>query len=426
MDKITNSSRNISAFGGLNFVIDAVKRLNINALTNKYLGKRSPNAVYQCADIVQSLLVNSLTQGEALSDIEKLKSKFNEQIDWKCPSADTIEYVCKQIKSENIVVVTDNQVVHELNHNDKFNEGLIAMALLTNELSANQAYVLDFDNIVIPTEKQDAKRSYKKVNAYHPSFATIGRIPVHLENRNGNTPARYGQTETLTRCFDNLKKQGIKISHFRADSASYQADVINLAEKNVDFFYIRNISSAKFTALCESESLEWKSTRINDEYKEIASIEHQPKGANKSHRVVVTRSKVKDGQTNLFTGAYTYYGILTNNRAESEAEVVLFYNQRADSENTNRFLLNDFNLNHLPFMDMDTNTVYMYMMSMCATLFEWIKKVLIKNKTANITISMRAKNLCHHYICVASEWIKKKGEKILIVYSKEKYAQLQL
>ena len=102
--------------------------------------------------------------------------------------------------------------------------------------------------------------------------------------------------------------------------------------------------------------------------KEVASILYQPKNCNKAHRIVVTRNKRKDGQIDLLSGsAYNYQGIITNNEEMSEQFAIEFYNQRGDAENSNRYLLNDFNFNHLPFPDMDTNTVYMYLMAICAT-----------------------------------------------------------
>jgi hypothetical protein len=426
MNKVKNSSRNITPFGGLNFALDAFNKLDIDELIGKHLGYRAYNAKYSYSHIIQSLFANTLSQGSVLADVDKLKAKFKQQINWNCPSADTIEYACQELKSDNIDHTTKNEVTHQFNYNNKLNKALIAIGLKTRLLHSNtKGYDLDFDNVVIPTEKQDAKYSYKKVNGYHPSFATIGRIPVHVENRNGNTPAKYGQEETLERCFDNLDSHSIKIKNFRADSASFQASVINLVEKRADYFYIRNMNSQAYRTKC-SESVSWKSTRIGNEYKEIASIEYSPAGATNVHRVVVTRTKVKNGQTDIFTGEYTYYGILTNNRELTDQEVILFYNQRADSENTNRFLLNDFNLNHLPFPDMSTNTVYIYMMCICATLFEWFKTVLIENKTPKITMSMRAKAICFHYISVATEWIKTKREEILIVYSNLRYEPLNI
>ena len=128
----------------------------------------------------------------------------------------------------------------------------------------------------------------------------------------------------------------------------------------------------------------------------------------------------------LSGSAYTYQGIITNNYEVTEKEVIEFYNQRGDAENSNRYMLNDFNLHHLPFPDLSTNTVYMYLMAMCATLFEWVKTVLVKNKTKAITLTMRVKAVCFHYITVATTFIKHTRKKILKIFSAQEYCMLQI
>ncbi len=111
---------------------------------------------------------------------------------------------------------------------------------------------------------------------------------------------------------------------------------------------------------------------------------------------------------------------------QTNKEVIEFYNARGDAENSNRYLLNDFNLHHLPFPDMDTNTVFMYLMSMCSTLFEWTKAVLISNKTEHIEQNMRVKAVCFQYITVASVIINHARQKIIHVFSSQEYKILQI
>lgn len=124
--------------------------------------------------------------------------------------------------------------------------------------------------------------------------------------------------------------------------------------------------------------------------------------------------------------AYAYYGIITNNILLSKSEIILFYNQRGDAENSNRFLLNDLNLNHLPFMNLDMNTVFMYFMAMCFILFEWTKIILVKNKTKNISLKMRVKAVCFQYINVATTFINHAREKVIKVFSESEYKIIQI
>jgi len=267
------------------------------------------------------------------------------------------------------------------------------------------------------------------VKGYHPNLGFIGRIPVHIENHNGNTPAAYEQKQTLERCFENMKKAGVHISNFRADSASYQKEVINLAKQYTDHFYIRLDDCAGVREQCGLVR-EWKKVIINNIVKEVASIEYIPfasTGGTDVYRVVVTRTVKKDKQIDMLCGtAYNYYGIITDDKVTDDKEVIEFYNQRGDSENSNRYMLGDFNLHHLPFPDMCTNTVFMYLMAMCATLFEWIKVVLVDNKAKGVTIIMRTKAICFHYITVASTFIIHAREKILKIFSAYEYKILQI
>ena len=291
--------------------------------------------------------------------------------------------------------------------------------------SAQKENTLDFDNVITENEKQDAEYTYKHSKGYHPNMAFIGRIPVHIENRNGNTPAKYQQKETIERCFDNLKKHNLKIKNFRADAASYQKEVIELAEKNAEFFYIRMMDFEDIRECC-GKITNWQTIEISYDKKEVASILYAPFSGEKQYRIVVTRKKRKDAQIDFLSGsAYTYQGIITNNYEQTEKQVTEFYNGRGDAENSNRYMLGDFNLHHLPFPDMDTDTVYMYLMAMCSTLFEWVKTILVKNKTKGVTISMRVKAVCFHYITVAATFVKHAGQRVLKVFSPHEYCVLQ-
>ena len=427
MDKITHSVKNITPFGGLNFIYQAIKRKGLDKFLDEQIGFRSILSHYSYSDIVCSLFGNMLIQGDFIADLKVLKEKYSNQFFNKIPSPDTVEYVCQELKTPNILKQTDKGVVHQLNYNNNMNQTLVGLAVRTNQLSVYKTEnTLDYDNVITEHEKQDALYTYKNSKGYHPGIAFIGRIPVHIENRNGNTPARYEQKETLQRCFDNLDEQHITIKHFRADAASYQKEVIELAEKRAQYFYIRMMDFEDIRECC-GQINNWQSVEINYEKKQVASIMYQPFNGERQYRIAVTRKKRKDGQIDMLSGSnYTYQGIITNNYEKTEKEVIEFYNQRGDAENSNRYMLNDFNLHHLPFSDLSTNTVYMYLMGMCATLFEWVKTVLVKNKTKMITLTMRVKAVCLHYITVATTFITHAREKTLKVFSLQEYSKLQI
>lgn len=96
--------------------------------------------------------------------------------------------------------------------------------------------VLDYDNTLIFTEKEDARLTYKKENGYFPGVGIIGKHIVYVENRNGNSTAQVLQHETIERMASMLEEAGITIDVIRVDSASYTYEIIKAMEKMPNVF----------------------------------------------------------------------------------------------------------------------------------------------------------------------------------------------
>lgn len=258
-------------------------------------------------------------------------------------------------------------------------------------------------------EKEDAARTYKMTTGYQPAFAFIGRQPVFIEGRGGNTPAAYKMDETLKKCFAGLEANNIHIEHFRSDSAAYQKDVVDVVEKNCTYFYIRiDESQSLHDAIKDIPEADWKAAILNNKKVEIADTPFFPFGGKQAYRAVVQRRKRKDGQYGVFTGSpYTYYAIMTNNETPQATNeyVTNFYNERGDSERNFDILNNDFNLNRLPFSYLNANMVYFFAAAISFTLFEWIKKVFFSKGVIENT-AMRCKKFLFDFIILPSKWIK--------------------
>jgi hypothetical protein len=425
MCKITNKKSNISQYGGLYFINDAFKKIKLDNLIETYLGTRNLRAIYSYADISKSLLYNSLCGGSFVSDLNQIKDCVPENLKSTIPSHDTVEYASQELKVENLVIKTDKNITHYINENEKFNKLLPKLTIELGLISKDSKdLTLDFDHVINENEKQDAKKTYKFTNGYHPCFANIGNSTVYFENRGGNTNAKYRQKESLSNCFKNLTENNINISKFRADSASYQKEVIDLVEANSTNFYIRNVSSDSFKNLCIEET-QWKTVELNYQKIEVASINYSPFKGEKSYRIVVKRTKNSDLELPFEELKYNFQGIITNDYEISELEAIKFYNQRGDvSENYNKNLLNDFNLNNLPFMDMDTNTVYMGFVTISGILFEWIKKILVANKVEGIELKNRVKRVLFKYINICIKITKHAKALNIVIYSDKKYKHL--
>ena len=58
-------------------------------------------------------------------------------------------------------------------------------------LKREKNYLLDYDNTIIECEKYDSKKTYLHYSGYQPGVCFINKIPVYIENHNGNSPAKY-------------------------------------------------------------------------------------------------------------------------------------------------------------------------------------------------------------------------------------------
>ena len=428
MCKITNKKSNITPYGGLFFTADIFNKKGVKPFIDKLLGSRSYNAKFTYSDLVISLLYNNLCCGSFLSDLNLLKERLPKSIQNHIPSPDTVEYCAQELKTQNTEIVTENNIKHQININPKINKLLPELAVKLGLIDPNSKdLTLDFDHVILENNKQDAKKNYKFTKGYSPCFANIGDFSVYYENKNGNSPAKFLQKETLERCFENLTKNQIKINNFRADSASYQKEVIDLLEENVNFFYIRNTNFQALRTVCIAHKT-WKEVEINYEKKQVTSISFTPFKGEKEYRFVVTRSLINKDKEELFEEEkYSYSSIITNDLISSDLAVITFYNQRGDvSENYNKNLINDFNISRLPFMDLNTNTVYIGFMLLSGILFEWIKKIMVKNKVKGIEIQHRVKRVFFTYISVCAKLIKHARENTIVIYSNTVYQNLQI
>lgn len=238
--KIINSTP-ISAFGGINFVFDYLKRININTHFNNYLPVLSKQSQYNWNDIFSSLLSIYFCGGDCIEDLQThLKSHFTNNPYVKLPSPDTVLRRLSELSENNFTCRTKRgNVEHVYNTNPKLE--LLNISLL-KKLGAfdSDELTMDYDNTIIFNEKGDSKMTYKRNPGYQPGVCTLNENQVlYIENRNGNSDAKSFQTDTLKRLFSLLKANDVKtIDHFRADAASYQYDVVEILNKEAKNFYV--------------------------------------------------------------------------------------------------------------------------------------------------------------------------------------------
>lgn len=425
--KITQSRENITPFGGFNFCHELFDKTGLPSLIDNHLGQRVKYAGFSYSDIFTNHMAIFLHGGDCTEDInDHLRANLKQVRGISVCSADTILRGIKELATPNQEHLSATNVVHQFNINLKLNHLLVKALLKTKQLDKMSSYTLDYDNQVIATEKHDAAKTYKKCEGYQSGIASIGQHIVYIEGRNGNSPAKYKQKETLQRTLSLLETERVKINRFRADSASYQKEVVDLVTQEEKLFYIRATRCASMEqqigALPEQS---WRKIRLGVQEMEVAEISnYQPFGEKKPYRLVVSRIKRKDKQTGLFTGThYTYRAVMTNDQTWDSKQITSFYNQRASSEKTFDVMNNDFGWSKLPCSFLNENTSFMIMTALYANFYTFMIGVFAK-KLSWLEANFRLKKFVFRFITVAAKWIKTSRQYVLKLYTNKDYKPL--
>jgi hypothetical protein len=219
-----------------------------------------------------------------------------------------------------------------------------------------KGYTLDIDATGIEAEKKAAKMTYKGFTGYMPIMGHLAEngLVVGDEFREGNASPGAGNLEFLKYCEQQLPS-GKSIKAFRADSAAYQANIINYCDDN-------GIQYAIGADLDEAVVRQIKSIGNNDwqEYQNgfIAETVHCMNKSRQAFRLIVIRRPV---QGRLFdeTGPRERYTVIATNRMEDVEHVVQWYNQRGQcSENRIKELKIGFGMERMPCGQFEANAAF--------------------------------------------------------------------
>lgn len=417
-------AQDITSFGGIHLVHEKIRGVGFKSLIDKHLGSRSANAVYSYGDIVLHTCYTVLCGGDCAEDIYKLRSTFEYLQDFKVCSADSILGIQKELSVPTEVLKSAQGNPNEININEKLNSLMVKIATHLNLLSSEvKDYTLDFDHQFLETEKQDARKGYKKTYGYFPGVASINNIPIYLENRNGNCHVSFNQCETLKRVVKTLKDKDIELARFRMDSGSYIKEVTDYITQDLKaLFYIRANKCGTLLTMAAKCPGAWKEATIGNQKLELNSFDYQ--FGQTKHRIVAYRKPNKNGQIDIHTAdAKDYLFLLTNDRTWDETAIVSFYNQRGNSERLFDIQNNDFNWNKLPFSKMEHNTVYLHLMAICNMMHRYLLH-LFGEQVEGLKKNSRLKQFIFQLICIPAQVVRSAGKVIVKIFGGSRLAKL--
>lgn len=235
---------------------------------------------------------------------------------------------------------------------------------------AGTEYTLDADATVIEAGKEAAQWTYKKEKGYQPLLGFLFELGLILadEFRDGNVPAQAGAVEFLELC-QRMMPEGKRIAYYRADSASYQARVVNRCfADHILFTITADQDSAVREAVKRIEEEEWQPFERG---RQIAETVHTMNGCKEAFRLIAQRWPKL--QAELFDPDPYYYHVIATNGEEPAKDVVERHNQRGQAENFIKELKEGFGMEWMPCGETHANGVFFRIKVIAYNLFQAMK-----------------------------------------------------
>lgn len=341
--EITNDL--ITSHAGLGLLGEFAVGLGLNKDLDRYLPEPGSGAGYLASEHVFPLVLMLNGGGRTLEDTREIKTDMGlrEILPLKrVPSADaTGDWLRRSWNNGGLEGLA------------KVNRRVLKYAVKKEKV---KGYTLDIDATGIESEKETAKMTYKGYTGYMPMVGHLAEngLIVGDEFREGNDSPGSRNLEFLKYCERQMPK-GKKIKAFRADSAAYQAKVINYCQNNgIEYAIGGDLDEAVKEVIASMKDEEWSPYQNGF----IGETIHCMNKTKEAFRLVVIR---RPYQGNLFgdeEGAQKYTMIATN-RGESAEDLVKWYNQRGEcSENRIKELKIGFGMERMPCGQFGANAVF--------------------------------------------------------------------
>ena len=353
--KLERTEEALTAHGGLALVAEYTRALSLRPLVARHLPRAGSNRGYAPAVFVETVVLLLQAGGRTLEDLRELEREAalltvlgHEGV----PDPDTV-----------------GDWLRRMGDPQTGQAGLEGLGQVRDALTARllrrdgvEAYTLDVDATLIEAEKRDAQWSYQKVKGYMPLLGFLFETPVCLveEFREGNVSPGTGHLAFYRACQVRLPA-GKRIGCYRADSASYQAALINALEADEVCWAITADQDAAVKALLhELPEAAWTAPVPGCGY-ELAEAVHTMEETTAAFRLVLKREVRR--QLALFDAPgtpYVYHVVATNWPLEQKsAQAVLdWHNQRGQAENFTKELKHGFGLERVPCGETWANAVW--------------------------------------------------------------------
>jgi hypothetical protein len=380
--KIKTTNETLTARSGLALFAEYNHGIGLRKLADKYLPAPGSNRGFKPSVFVDSMVLMLQGGGRSFEDLRELKNDHGlmNLIGYaNIPDPDTAGDWARRmgdIKRGQSGLKGLDEVRDAINHR-----------IMKRDKAED--YTLDADATGIMAEKEEAHYTYKGDKGYMPmlGFLYESGICLYDEFREGNRAPAYGQLEFYNKCKERMPK-GKYIKRYRADSASYQSELINELEKDGVIWAITADMDKAVKALIESIPTEqWQEPETGCGY-QITETVHSMNKTNKAFRLVIKREMRRQGD--LFEGEkYFHHAVATNwdDKEKSSIEVLKWHNQRGQAENFNKELKIGFGMERMPCGQTEANAVFFRIGVIAYNLFIGFKRLSCPENWVKHTIA---------------------------------------
>jgi hypothetical protein len=358
--KIEGTDEPLIARAGLVLPYEMARALKLSQVIDRELPPPGSGHGYKPSQFVMPLVLMLHGGGKKLEDLREIKGEVSlrellemKELPASCTVGDWLRRMGRDGRGLSGLGKANQHMVAEILKRDKRTE-----------------YTLDADATVIEAEKEEAKWTYKKEKGYQPllGFLFSSGLALGDEFRDGNVPAGAGALEFLELC-QQMMPRGKRIGYYRADSASYQARVINRCFDDKMLFTITaDQDKGVKEAIGTIKEEEWEPYERD---REIAETVHCMNNTKEAFRLVVQRWPKLQGE--LFDRDPYRYHVIATNREEPAKEIVSLHNQRGQVENYIKELKNGFGMEWMPCGETYANAVFFRIGMLAYNLFQALK-----------------------------------------------------
>jgi hypothetical protein len=362
--EIEATNEPLIARGGLILPYEMGRALRLPQIIDREMPAAGSGHGYAPSQFVMPLIMMLHGGGKTLEDLRELNGEISlrklmdmDEMPASCTVGDWLRRTGSEKQGLTGLGKVNDHVVQQVLKRDRRTE-----------------YTLDQDATIIEVAKEAARYTYKKEKGYQPFVSFLSECGMVLDDefRDGNVHPGSGALESLKRC--NLKMpKGKRIIYYRADSASYQSEVMNYCfgdktRPKIFFTITADKDAAVKKAIKAISEKDWQG---HTDERQIAETIHSTEKTIAAFRLIIQRWPKL--QAELFDSEPYCYHVIATNRDEKAAEIVALHNLRGEVENNFKELKHGFGMDWMPCGEMSANAVFFRIGILAYNLFQAMK-----------------------------------------------------